>query len=155
MARVNYCSFKLRVCLSVVGVFAYALSVSAVYSDFSFRNLVADQNTVAVSNGDINFGLITTNHMSSGSRRKCDTKFPVGCAAGLESLKFALSRLNERPDVLPNITVGYVAVDDCGSAQRALEGSIVFVNDILQTSQVGNCSHTASTVTTYAMMWLE
>jgi ABC-type branched-subunit amino acid transport system substrate-binding protein len=114
--------------------------VSAVLSDFNFRNLVADEKAVTVSNGDINFGFMTTNHMSSDRKCKCDIAIPIGCAAGLESLKFALNSLNRRSDLLPNISVGYVAVDDCASALRALEVSVVFINDILQTGQVGNCS---------------
>jgi hypothetical protein len=95
----------------------------------SVPGLSAVDKAMIASPGDINFGYMTIVRFSSDNKRSCDIRLRTSCATSLEILKFALQALNKRTDLLPNITVGYVAVDDCGTPIRALEVSAYFVNN--------------------------
>jgi hypothetical protein len=115
---------SLQAMLLLFGLAEFAESTLAV------PNLIGDRGDVMIaSKADINFGFMTSFHVSSDNIRNCDTMRASACTTALPSLRFALRDLNRRADVLPNITVGFVAVDDCGTPIRALEVSSYFVDD--------------------------
>jgi hypothetical protein len=96
--------------------------------NLSSSSISIDYNTPMIAaKGDINFGYMTSVHLSSDNKRSCDILRGTACTECLESLKFALRDLNRRTDLLPNITVGFVAVDDCGTPVRGLEVSMYFI----------------------------
>jgi len=46
-----------------------------------------------------------------------------------KAMDFAVDQINRRRDLLPNITVGFVQLDDCNNDLKALEVSMYFVRE--------------------------
>jgi hypothetical protein len=115
-------------CYTVTGLLMTNNLIHVTKSDLKVPNLRCNDKAMIASDGDIKFGFSTPVHFSSDNMRSCDIVRMVSCTTALVSLKFALRDLNRRTDILPNITVGFVAIDDCGTPIRALEASTYFVN---------------------------
>jgi hypothetical protein len=115
-------------CYTIAGLLLVNIFIQIIKSDLNIPNLRGNNRAMIASDGDIRFGFSTPVHYSSDNMRSCDIMRMVSCTAGLQSMQFALRDLNRRTDILPNITVGFVAVDDCGTPIRALEVSTYFVN---------------------------
>jgi len=63
-------------------------------------------------------------------------------------LKFAVNELNSRQDLLPNISVGFVAFDDCFIPSRAIGLSVYFVSQDSASANISTeavCSLNSST----------
>ncbi|KFP52535.1 Metabotropic glutamate receptor 4, partial [Cathartes aura] len=50
----------------------------------------------------------------------------------LEAMLFALDRINNDPDLLPNITLGARILDTCSRDTHALEQSLTFVQALIE-----------------------
>jgi hypothetical protein len=50
------------------------------------------------------------------------------------AMDFAVNEVNRRQDLLPNVTIGFVQMDDCYNALKALEVAIYFVKDYCTSS---------------------
>jgi ABC-type branched-subunit amino acid transport system substrate-binding protein len=110
-----------------------------------------------VSDGDVSIGYITTVHDSSDNHLSCDVLTPKSCTLGLQPLKFALNELNRRPDILPNITVGFVALDSCGTSVGSLQASTVIANDDVlnettTSNGFANCANSTSSRLQYQVI---
>lgn len=97
-----------------------------------------------VREADINVGLIASVHQPGASTR-CTDLIPDGPLRPL-AMQFAIEQINARQDLLPNITLGFVQMDDCYDKLKALEVSIYFVKDTCDAGGSGtNCSSTLTT----------
>lgn len=128
-AEANPTRWVLKVCsIALVSTLLAQMTVSQL--SVSVPGLSSCDKAMIAAPGDINFGFMNTVRYSGDNMRSCDILVRASCATSLEILKFALRDLNKRTDILPNITVGYVAVDDCGAPIRALEVCEYFVSYI-------------------------
>lgn len=84
--------------------------------------------------GDINFGFMSLAHFSSDNIGSCDEWSPTACTSELEPFRFAIDAINSRTDILPNLTVGYVALDTCGTPVHSLEMSCMLIGSAVEGS---------------------
>ena len=98
----------------------------ATYGDISVPNLNGE---CYMRKGDLNIGILLSSR---------DTGVNMLCSEGLksktvlqyvEAVKFAIDEINERTDLLPNITIGYVFLDTCDKDLVALARSLYFIPD--------------------------
>jgi len=80
-----------------------------------------------VREADVNIGLLSSVHQLTGGGQ-CTTFRQIG-ALRAWTFEFAIDQVNDRADLLPNITLGFVEMDDCYDALKALEVSVYFVED--------------------------
>jgi Receptor family ligand binding region len=93
-----------------------------------------------VREADINIGLTLSVHQSANGDDRCSVLMPTNVLWSW-TMQFAVKQINTRHDLLPNITIGFVHVDDCFSALKCLEGSVYFVKDSCNGGTgSGNCS---------------
>jgi hypothetical protein len=81
-----------------------------------------------VREADVNVGLIVSIHQTAASDARCDDLRPGGVIQAL-AMQFAVDEINERDDLMPNVTLGFVQLDDCWDSLKALEASVYFVKD--------------------------
>ncbi|XP_059138875.1 metabotropic glutamate receptor 3-like [Physella acuta] len=78
--------------------------------------------------GDINIGVfVMATESESGST--CSEQIQTGSTAleFSESVAFAVEEVNKREDLLPNVTLGFYAVDDCALPAMSLAQSLSFL----------------------------
>jgi Receptor family ligand binding region len=99
--------------------------------------LERDHSFARVREGDVNVGMLSSIHETTHGR--CSDFLTNGVIRSWV-MEFALDEVNARQDLLPNITVGFVQVDDCWNDLKALEVAVQFttVND--EADKVLNCS---------------
>ena len=77
--------------------------------------------------GDINLGVIIS-YSARGTENYCspslDNMWETQYA---EAFKYAIEKINNRQDILPNITLGYVLMDACDRDLVALARSVSFI----------------------------
>ena len=79
-----------------------------------------------VKQGDVNLGGIFSFHFSWGS--PCGGQLNDFAVQLAEMMIFEIERINARDDILPNVTLGYVIRDDCGSEDIALWSALSYIN---------------------------
>jgi hypothetical protein len=79
-----------------------------------------------VREGDINIGMLISVHDSANGQ--CTDLLSFG-VIGSYVMEFAIDEVNARSDLLPNITLGFVQLDDCWNDLKALEVSISLVKN--------------------------
>jgi hypothetical protein len=100
-------------------------------------------NVVVANIGDINIGYLASPHQDIVGSDLCKpAKISTICGL-MEAMILAIEEINNRNDLLPNITLGYVAIDDCHGALKALGVAVYFVTDDAETS-VNSSSSTCS-----------
>jgi len=90
--------------------------------------------------GDVTLGGLFLLHYSTEGA-KCGEFFPIGLGH-VEAMIFAINKINESPELLPNVTLGYDIRDYCESTAKAMEHTYDFVrrNDIAFNSKSNSCS---------------
>jgi Receptor family ligand binding region len=78
-----------------------------------------------VSNADVNIGHYVNMHVLDGNGQ-C-TILSRKSLAVYKALEFAVSQINQQQDLLPNVTLGFVQLDDCLNALKALEVTPYFI----------------------------
>src|SRR5688572_26840693 len=73
--------------------------------------------------GDLNIGYLNSIHEISSKTRKCDV-LRLNNVICFESVSMAIEEINRRSDLLPNITLGFVAMDDCHNDITALQMAV-------------------------------
>lgn len=59
---------------------------------------------------------------------ECDSRLrESGVVQYVEALNYVVDRINSDPEVLPNVSLGFVAIDDCATPEIALAGSLAFL----------------------------
>ena len=85
--------------------------------------------------GDINIGFMTSIHNDD----TCSKTVSIGGTLNSEQIAFAVNAINNSTEILPNITLGFVVLDSCGSELRALARSVYFLKDnTSSTSETGS-----------------
>ena len=79
--------------------------------------------------GDLNTGLLVS-VSGRGKDEYCDKGLGSQWRPQyVEAFKYAIEQLNNRDDILENITLGYVIMDTCGTDLAALARSLYFIPD--------------------------
>ena len=85
--------------------------------------------------GDITLGGLFPVHGRGSEGKACGELKKEKGIHRLEAMLFALDRINNDPDLLPNITLGCEIRDSCWHSAVALEQSIEFIRDSLISSE--------------------
>lgn len=80
-----------------------------------------------IEQGDINFGAILSIHSTDSLFSCTDTIQDVRNIQTVEALNFAVKEINDRQDILQNLTLGFYILDDCLSTPLALARAIQFM----------------------------
>ena len=83
--------------------------------------------------GDLNLGLVLRLHKYTRNAFCGNGTAGLTYLQKLEAFAFAVDEINNRSDILPNVTLGFVAVDDCGNSRTARARALHFI-------QCENCS---------------
>lgn len=82
--------------------------------------------------GDIALGGLFPVHSRSGSGANCGQLKKEKGIHRLEAMLFALDRINNDQELLPNITLGARILDTCSRDTHALEQSLTFVQALIE-----------------------
>lgn len=124
---VTYTEFSRDVflCISLV-IFFVSYECGLIFvSGFTLPNM---DRKVYAKPGDINVGVfLMATQPESGS--SCSQQIQKGSTAleFSESVAFAVEAINKRDDLLPNVTLGFYAVDDCALPAMSLAKSLLFL----------------------------
>ncbi len=81
------------------------------------------------SQGDINLGISMFIHESGDGDELCGQKLSHRTfLEAIFSMAYAVKNVNRDPSLLPNITIGFTVLDDCGKDTAALARAMAFVN---------------------------
>ncbi|XP_052788467.1 metabotropic glutamate receptor 2-like [Mya arenaria] len=80
-----------------------------------------------IEEGDVNIGAILSIHSSISLFNCTDTIQDARKIQNVEALNFAVQEINKRSDILPNISLGFVILDDCLSPSIALARAMQFM----------------------------
>jgi len=81
-----------------------------------------------VFEADVNIGLLVSVHDDPGDNGSCSELLPDGVILS-EAMSFAVNQISSRYDLLPNVTIGYIQMDDCWNDLQALKVAVYLVND--------------------------
>ncbi len=81
-----------------------------------------------IQEGDITLGVLTMVHAPGSGGEFCSSHLmgPFGAESPL-AMKIAVRGINDNPSILPNISLGFVIMDDCAKDTTALARSIAFL----------------------------
>lgn len=82
--------------------------------------------------GDITLGGLFPVHGRGSEGKACGELKKEKGIHRLEAMLFALDRINNDPDLLPNITLGARILDTCSRDTHALEQSLTFVQALIE-----------------------
>uniref|UniRef100_A0A8C9V9I9 Glutamate metabotropic receptor 4 n=1 Tax=Scleropages formosus TaxID=113540 RepID=A0A8C9V9I9_SCLFO len=82
--------------------------------------------------GDISLGGLFPVHARGNDGKACGELKKEKGIHRLEAMLFALDRINNDPDLLPNITLGARILDTCSRDTHALEQSLTFVQALIE-----------------------
>lgn len=82
--------------------------------------------------GDITLGGLFPVHGRGAEGKACGELKKEKGIHRLEAMLFALDRINNDPDLLPNITLGARILDTCSRDTHALEQSLTFVQALIE-----------------------
>ena len=100
--------------------------------------------------GDVTLGGLFALHYTTEDG-KCGAFYPLGLGH-VEAVIFAINKINESPELLPNLTLAYDIRDYCESTAKAMEHTYDFVrrNDIAFNSKRSSCSCASERNPTYS-----
>ena len=81
-----------------------------------------------IKQGDINIGGLFRIYLYNITRQRCSQPATIGNLKRVESMVYAIKRVNNNPDLLPNITIGFEIRDTCSNVAVALGESLNFVS---------------------------
>ena len=83
--------------------------------------------TSYIKQGDINIGGLFRIYVYNITEQNCSKPATIGDLKRVESMVYAINRINNNPDLLPNITLGFEIRDTCSSVAVTLWESLNFV----------------------------
>lgn len=108
---------------------------------------------VYIRDGDVSIGHMVSIH-TMDDKQQCTKLIPLEVLRS-KAVEFAIDQINKREDLLPNITVGFVQLDDCFNDLKALEVAIYLINNELDDGRQLNNSYqrpTTDSNTLYSTM---
>ena len=105
----------------------FLLHIIAVSRGGILRSIPGLPTIYFIQPGDINLGLVTTIHRFQ-ENTLCGPKIrELGALQRLEGVVFAVDEINNRSDILPSVTLGFVVVDDCYNIQTTQARALHFI----------------------------
>ncbi|CAH1779221.1 unnamed protein product [Owenia fusiformis] len=83
--------------------------------------------TIYKEEGDVNLAGMFSIHTYSETETCGDTLRDIATIQNVEAMVFAIHNINENTELLPNLTLGYVIVDDCSKDTTALGQAMRFM----------------------------
>lgn len=77
--------------------------------------------------GDLNIGILYSVH--SAINDFCTNNILSGGALSSELVRYRVQQVNDNPDILPNITLGFIYLDTCGGTNTPVEKFLNFLPD--------------------------
>lgn len=113
---------------AVIALMLSSLSLAIIDATLEVPALLERQYPFSrVRQGDLNIGLLNSIH-DAGDTAGCTALMPGG-VLGDRMMEFVVDQINDRNDLLPNVTIGFIQTDDCWNAAKALEVAVYFVED--------------------------
>ena len=96
--------------LLIFGIFQWLLwgQTAGIY-----RKIAGLPNTMYKLDGDINIGGVFPLHQAGRNASFCGALRELGVLQRAEAMAFYIRKVNEDPQTLPNITLGFTILDDC------------------------------------------
>ena len=88
--------------------------------------------------GDLIIGVVLSLHSYDKDVLCSDVVRKLDALQRLESIVFAVEEINNRSDLLPNVTLGFTILDDCSNEQTALARALHFIQDTSNSSAVSD-----------------
>lgn len=103
------------------------LKVILTFSLFSYSEEIYDLDDKILRLGDINIGVITQ-VMDYSRKLKCTNKISrLSSLQYAQTIIYAIDKINERKDLLPNLNLGYIIYPDCGRKDTSLAAVTKFI----------------------------
>jgi Receptor family ligand binding region len=94
---------------------------------------------VYVQDAEVSIGHLVSIH-EMNDEGQCTVLIPQEVVRS-KAMEFAVGQINKRMDILPNITVGFVELDDCYNELTALEIAVYLINNNFHTGRQLNERH--------------
>ncbi len=105
-----------------------------------FPNLKTTCDHVYYKNGDIKLGMLFSVHKYGGSPNTCSDEINSYGVKYMEAWAYGINAINADPKILPNISLGWVMLDACGSNDIYLTRSFQFMPQVNQKESLVNGS---------------
>ncbi len=105
-----------------------------------FPGLKTTCDHVYYKSGDIKLGMLFSVHKYGGSPNTCSDQVNFYGVRFMESWAYGINAINEDPDILTNISLGWVMLDACGNNDIYLTRSFQFLPQINQKESLVNGS---------------
>lgn len=87
--------------------------------------------------GDLNLGVLLSLHRYDKDALCGKTPRALHALAHLEAVVFAVEEINNRSDILPNVSLGFIILDCCNNELAALARAFHFIQDTHSYALVG------------------
>lgn len=87
--------------------------------------------------GDLNLGVLLSLHRYDKDALCGKTLKGITTFAHTEAIAFAVEEINNRSDILPNVSLGFIILDCCSNELAALARAVHFIQDTHSLAQVG------------------
>ena len=88
--------------------------------------------------GDLNLGVVLSLHTRAGDALCSNRTRGLYVLQRLEAIAFAVEEINNRSDLLPNVKLGFIALDDCLSKAAARARGLHFIQSASNSSTVSD-----------------
>ena len=133
-----------------LSLFIFTVFLTSVSAQYGYSNpsvVLRDDETGRIrgfsniTNSDFYLGGLMRVHFHE-TEAQCGDKFPDRGLEEVETMLFSIDRINNDPDLLPNITLGFDIRDYCGTENVAIDEVLdwMFSSKVAMSSQKCNLS---------------
>jgi hypothetical protein len=98
----------------VLQVLNFLLAVSR--AELNVPSMSKRKNVVVAREGDINIGYLANAHLYDVVHKRCGSDIYQDNCGYMQAMKFSVNEVNAMNDLLPNVSLGYVALDGCATS---------------------------------------